>query len=129
MNLRAMLPLITKLPAESARRAMRALLAADADGGTAAPRVLGAIARGAPGPPSLANFADRARTAFEKDMQPVVSALAGALHANDLNALKGLQALLPGLLREVNRAPALAELLALQLGTAFLDGLKMKETE
>ena len=74
-------------------------------------------------PESLADLKERARAAFEEDMQPVVTALASALHTNDLAALKGLQALLPGLLREVNRAPALADLLALQLGTAFLEGL------
>ena len=78
-------------------------------------------ANAAPG--TLAEFSARAAAAFESDMKPVVTALASALHANDLGALKGLQALLPGLLREVNAAPALADLLALQLGTAFLAGL------
>lgn len=113
MNLSAMLPLICKLPPQSARRAVRAILAADA----------------AEAPESLADFKERAATAFARDMQPVVSALASALHANDLEALKGLRALLPGLLREVNRAPALADLLALQLGAAFLEGLTMEEAE
>lgn len=79
-------------------------------------------------PESLEEFKQRAADAFEADMRPVCLALAGALHANDLAALKGLQALLPGLLREVNKAPALADLLALQLGQTFLDAMK-EETE
>ena len=113
MNLSAMLPLLTKLPPASARRAVRALLAREAE----------------PDGESLADFKTRAAAAFADDMQPVVTALASALHANDLSALKGLQALLPGLLRAVNRAPALEDLLAMQLGAAFLEGLKMEGGE
>lgn len=72
---------------------------------------------------ALEEVKEQAREAFEADMQPVCTAIASALHANDLAALKGLRTLLPGLLREVNQSPALADLLALQLGTAFLEGL------
>lgn len=90
-------------------------------------RTLSAIAAQAAGADSLDDFARVSAAAFEKDMQPVCAALAGALHANDLEALKGFQALIPGLLREINRAPALADLLALQLGTAFLAGITKPE--
>jgi hypothetical protein len=117
MSIEAMLPLIADLPAHSARRAIRALLAKEGEEHRAAHEE------------SLADFAERARAAFEKDMRPVVEALETALRANDLAALKGLRAMLEPLLREVNRAPALADLLALQLGTAFLEGFTAKDAE
>ena len=64
-----------------------------------------------------------ARAAFEKDMQPVCAAIVGALQAGDLDALHGLRALLPHLLAEVNESPALADVLAQQLGESLLTGL------
>jgi hypothetical protein len=85
---------------------------------------LGRTANAAASDESLAEFKARASKAFERDMQPICDALAGALRENDLAALKGLQALLPQLLAEVNKAPALADLLAIQLGQTFLEGLR-----
>ena len=72
------------------------------------------------------SFKEQAATAFESDMQPVCNAIVGALNANDMDALKGLRALLPHLLEEVNQAPALADVLAHQLGKSLLDGLNAK---
>lgn len=64
--------------------------------------------------------------AFQSDMQPVVTAIVSALHAGDMNALKGLRALLPHLLAEVNASPALADVLAHQVGKSLLTGLTAK---
>ncbi|GEM_PF-4940360 len=64
-----------------------------------------------------------AASAFESDMQPLCKAVAAALHAGDLEALRGLRALLPHLLEEINRDPALANELASQMGRAVLTGL------
>lgn len=61
--------------------------------------------------------------AFEADMAPVRNAIISALEEGDTEALKGLRALLPHLLSEVNQSPALADHLAHQLGKAFLSGL------
>ena len=69
------------------------------------------------------------KAAFERDMRPVVGAVVSALEAGDVEALKGLRALLPHLLADVNRAPALADLLAHQLGKSFLEGLNAKPEE
>jgi hypothetical protein len=74
--------------------------------------------------PTLADFKAQAAAAFEDDMQPFCKGLAAALHANDLAALKGLRALLPHYLAAMNEAPALADLLALQLGTEIIAGMK-----
>jgi hypothetical protein len=73
-------------------------------------------------PETLETFTKRAAAAFASDMQPVCSALVAALKANDMDALKGLRAMLPHLLAEVNNAPELVDLLAHQLGKTFLDG-------
>ena len=73
-------------------------------------------------PQALADFTARAGAAFERTMQPVCTAIVGALQADDLDALKGLRALLPHLLREVNRDPVLGDLLAYQLGRELLAG-------
>ncbi len=64
--------------------------------------------------------------AFQRDMRPVCGAIVSALEAGDVEALKGLRALLPHLLAEVNKAPALADLLAHQLGKSLLEGLNAK---
>jgi ribosomal protein S1 len=61
--------------------------------------------------------------AFEADMKPVRDAIVSALKAGDAEALKGLRAMLPHLLSDVNKSPALADHLAHQLGKAFLGGL------
>ncbi len=74
-------------------------------------------------PTDRTDLAD-ATAAFESDMRPVCGAIVSALEAGDIEALKGLRALLPHLLADVNRAPALADLLAHQLGKSFLTGLK-----
>jgi len=60
---------------------------------------------------------------FEKDMMPVRSAIISVLKAGDLEAWRGLQALLPHLLAEVSQSPTLSALLAHQLGAALLEGL------
>ncbi len=70
----------------------------------------------------LSDFHREAAEAFEKDLQPVGNALAAALHAGTDDALRGLVHLLPGLLREVNRAPALVPVLISGLGSALLAG-------
>jgi hypothetical protein len=66
------------------------------------------------------------KAAFERDMRPVAGAVVSALEAGDVEALKGLRAILPHLLKDVNRSPALADLLAHQLGKSFLEGLNAK---
>jgi len=76
-----------------------------------------------PAPESLADFTARAAAAFESDMAPVRNAIVSALKANDLDALKGLRALLPHLLEQVNANPTLSDLLAHQLGKELLTGL------
>ena len=80
-------------------------------------------------PESLEEFTKRAAAAFEKDMQPVCSAIVAALKDNDVEALKGLQALLAPLLREVGRTPSLSDLLSLQLGAEILAGMREVDEE
>lgn len=63
------------------------------------------------------------KEAFHRDMRPVCGAVVSALEAGDIEALRGLRAMLPHLLADVNREPALADLLAHQLGKSFLAGL------
>lgn len=78
----------------------------------------------APGPQSTA--LSEAAAAFESDMRPVVMAIVSALEAGDMEALKGLRAVLPHLLAEVNADPALADVMAFQLGKSLVDGLTAK---
>lgn len=61
----------------------------------------------------------RAAAAFEKDLQPVRMAIVSALHAESREALEGLRHLLPGLLREINRAPAFADSLLRAMAEEF----------
>lgn len=68
----------------------------------------------------------RAAAAFERDMRPVREAIVSALKAGDMEALRGLRAMLPHLLAEVNRSPALADVLAFQLGKSLVTGLTAK---
>lgn len=72
---------------------------------------------------------EEAAKAFESDMEPVCRAIVSALEDGDIEALKGLRALLPHLLSDVNRAPALADLLAHQLGKSLLEGLNANPEE
>lgn len=62
-------------------------------------------------------------SAFESDMQPVCKAIVSALKSGDMEAMRGLRAMLPHLLAEVNAEPALAEALSNQLGRALVAGL------
>lgn len=71
----------------------------------------------------------KATEAFHDDMRPVREAIVSALEAGDMEALRGLRALLPHLLAEVNRSPALADLLAHELGKSLLAGLNAKPEE
>jgi len=64
-----------------------------------------------------------AASAFERDMRPVRAAIISALEDGDVVALKGLRAILPHLLAEVNKDPELADVLALQIGKSFVEGL------
>jgi hypothetical protein len=80
-------------------------------------------------PESLADFTKRAAAAFESDMAPVRGAIVAALQAGDLAALKGLRALLPHLLEQVNSDSTLADLLAHQLGKELLTGLTEAPTD
>ena len=61
--------------------------------------------------------------AFEKGTQPVCTAIVSALQAGDMEALKGLRALLPHLLEDVNAEPVLGDVLAHQVGKAVMEGL------
>ena len=70
-----------------------------------------------------------AQAAFQEDMRPVREAIVSALEAGDIETLRGLRALLPHLLAEVNHSPSLADLLAYQLGKSLLDGLNAKPDE
>lgn len=109
MTLRAMLTLLADQPPARQRLALTALLARDG----AEP----------PAGEGLEDFTRRAAAAFAKDMAPVRNAIVAALQAGDVDALKGLRALLPHLLKQVNDQPALADLLAHQLGKEILQGL------
>lgn len=62
--------------------------------------------------------------AWERDMGPVRDAIVEALQQGDVQALRGLRAMLPTLLKDVSRKPALADYLAWQMGKAFLDGMQ-----
>lgn len=66
--------------------------------------------------------AEAAAAAFEADMRPVREAIIAALDDGDMESLRGLRALLPHLLSEVNEQPGLADVLAHQLGAEFLAG-------
>jgi hypothetical protein len=68
----------------------------------------------------------QAAAAFQSDLQPVVTATVAALKAGDLETFKGLRALLPHLLAEVTATPALADVLARQMGQALVEGLTAK---
>lgn len=70
---------------------------------------------------TLAEWTRRAAAAFQQDMQPVCEAIAAALHAGDLGALRGLRALLSSMLAPVHAQPALADLLAHQLGQTLIE--------
>ena len=65
-------------------------------------------------------------SAFEADMRPVCKAIVSSLQAGDMEAMRGLRAMLPHLLAEVNREPALAEALAFQLGKSLVQGMTAK---
>lgn len=73
---------------------------------------------------TLEDFTARAAGAFETDMEPVRAAIVEALQSGSESALHDLRAMLPALLEKVNAAPALADLLAHQLGAAFLAGFR-----
>lgn len=104
MNTAALIQAAAKLPPARARQVLA--LAAKAERSTAEEAPL-----------------QEARAAFEKDMQPVCGAIVSALREGDVDALRGLRALLPHLLAEVNAEPALAGVLAQQLGKSLLTGL------
>lgn len=74
--------------------------------------------------PDIADFKRRAAATWERDMRPVREAIVKALRDGDMAALRGLRALLPTLLHEVNQQPLLADLLAMQLGQDVLAGMK-----
>lgn len=63
---------------------------------------------------------------FETDMQPVCKAIVAALKDGDMEAMKGLRAMLPHLLEEVTADPHLAGALSHQLGRALVAGLTAK---
>ncbi len=67
-----------------------------------------------------------AAAAFERDMAPVREAIVSALTAGDMEALRGLRAMLPHLLGDVNESPELADVLAFQLGESLVAGLMAK---
>lgn len=107
MKLEAVVLAARRLPPDRARAVIRAALGKDGREGRtphAGEEIAGA--------------------AFEKDMEPIREAIVGALQDGDVKALKGLRAMLPELLSEVNESPALADALAHSLGKAFLEGIK-----
>ena len=128
MNRLALLRFASTLPVPRARMVLGAILAAEGAPPVAAPlwgasdTAQRAVATGASDTAQRAVATDAARL-FAEDMQPVVSAVSAALHAGDVAALRGLRSMLPHLLGEVNAQPRLADLLAHQLGKAFLEGL------
>ena len=63
-----------------------------------------------------------ASEAFERGLLPVREAIVEALQFGGIEAMRGLRAMLPGLLGEVNAEPALAEVLALHVGRAVIEG-------
>ncbi|MEO7933210.1 MAG: hypothetical protein ABIT76_08645 [Chthoniobacterales bacterium] len=67
---------------------------------------------------------EAAQKAFESDLQPVRDAIVEALQSDDLEALRGLRAMLPELLVKVNANGALADHFAFLLGTAVVQGLR-----
>jgi DNA-binding GntR family transcriptional regulator len=75
-------------------------------------------------PETLADFTKRAAAAFSEDMKPVCKAIEDALNGGDAQSLRDLRALLPQLLARATANPTLADLLAHQLGTAFLEGFQ-----
>lgn len=73
------------------------------------------------------NSAAEAAAAFEGDMRPVVGAIVSAIEAGDLEAFRGLRAMLPHLLAEVNESAGLQEALGRVLGEALVEGLFNQE--
>lgn len=61
--------------------------------------------------------------AFEADMEPVHEAIVLALEAGDMEALRGLRAMLPHLLAEVNAEPELAKELTAMIGREVVRGM------
>lgn len=83
------------------------------------------LAKAAPATPG----AEEAVAAFVQDMQPVVKAVAAALHAGDRAALEGLRGMLPHLLADINAHPALADVLAREVGRSVLEGMRAHPAE
>lgn len=112
MSIRAMVNLVADLPAVSARRAVNAIIAAEQR--SIIDDIRGSVA-----------------FAFERDMKPVSTAIASAMHGGDLIALQGLRRLLPGLLREVNHDPSVPMVLtrAMALALAEDDRTPLKSAE
>jgi phage gp29-like protein len=75
------------------------------------------------------NSATAVAAAFEEDMRPVVGAVVSALEAGDVEAFRGLRAMLPHLLAEVNESAGLQEALGRVLGEALVRGLFSDPTE
>lgn len=70
-----------------------------------------------------------AAAAFEADLRPVRDALVEALQAGDIAALRGLRAMLPGLLGDVNDQPALADVLAEMVGREVAESLTRRRED
>jgi hypothetical protein len=78
-------------------------------------------------PLNTENSTKAAAAAFEEDMRPVVGAIVSALEAGDVDAFRGLRAMLPHLLSEVNESAGLQEVLGRMLGEAIVQGLFPEE--
>lgn len=72
---------------------------------------------------------EEAAAAFEVDMSPVRKAMVEALQEGDLEALRGLRAMLPGLLGEVLAEPSLADVLAGMVGREVAEGLTRRHKD
>lgn len=106
MHRDTLLHFATKLPPNRARMVLAAIVAAEAE--QADP---------------LAAHRRAIVAAWERDLQPVRTALAAALHAGSNEALAGFVHLLPGLLREVNDAPHFVAALGRAMIGAMAEGL------
>jgi hypothetical protein len=80
-------------------------------------------------PLNTENSTKAVAAAFEADMRPVVGAVVSALEAGDVEAFRGLRAMLPHLLAEVNESAGLQEALGRVLGEALVRGLFSDPTE
>lgn len=116
MTIATALSLCIGMPIRRQRIALAAVMSADAPSLSTAAEV-------------WSDFSRRAGAAWEHDMRPARSAIAGALHAGNDSALEDLHASLPVLLARINKHPALADVLGEEMEHAILDGIMQDRRE